>query len=95
MQGVGSNSAGEDDRSKAFEAKHAAIIARTLRWADEAASRHDYVQALRWLETVEGIGEALPDEYEAKRHGWLQAAHRHGGAARRAGRPHSRRRSSS
>ena len=31
---------------KDFEAAHAAIIARTLRWADEAAARQDYGEAL-------------------------------------------------
>lgn len=73
MQGVETTGDGGDDRSEGFEAKHAAIIARTLRWADEAAERDDYAEALRWIETVQGLGEALPDDYEAKRRGWLQA----------------------
>jgi hypothetical protein len=73
MQGVERTSDGGDDRSGGFEAKHAAIIARTLRWADEAAGRRDYAQALHWIETVQGLGEALPSDYEAKRRGWLEA----------------------
>jgi hypothetical protein len=66
-------SADETGQTTDFEAKHAAIIARTLRWADEAAERRDYVQAVRWVETVRGLGHGLPDEYEAKRQTWLGA----------------------
>jgi hypothetical protein len=73
MQGVGCTGDGGDDRSDGFEAKHAAIIATTLRWADEAAARHDYAQALRWIDTVESLGQTLPSDYEAKRRGWLDA----------------------
>jgi hypothetical protein len=63
-----------EDGSNAFESKHAEIIARTLRWADEAAARRDYVEALRWVETVRRIGEPLPGHYEAKRRTWLRLA---------------------
>ena len=42
------------DGTKSFEARHAAIIARTLRWADEAAARGDYTEAVRWVEIVHG-----------------------------------------
>jgi len=63
----------EAHRAPAFEAQHAAIIARTLRWADEAAARHDYVEAVRWVETIRSLGQGLPDEYEAKRESWLGA----------------------
>ena len=45
-----------------------------MRWADEAASRLDYVEALRWVETVRGLGEALPGHYEAKRRAWRRLA---------------------
>jgi hypothetical protein len=76
MEGVGPTGDGGDDRSEGFEAKHAAIIARTLRWADEAAGRHDYAAALHWIETVQSLGEALPDDYEAKRRGRHQALNR-------------------
>ena len=73
MQGVEWTSDGGDDRADGFEANHAAIIARTLRWADEAAGRDDYAEALRWIETVQSLGEALPSDYEAKRRDWLEA----------------------
>lgn len=63
-----------DDGSTArFEAKHAAIIDRTLRWADDAAARRDYAEAVRWIETVCAVGHDLPDEYKAKRASWLNA----------------------
>ena len=64
-----------DDRdpTRAFEARHAAIIARTLGWADEAAARHDYVAAVRWVETIRGLGGELPHEFEVKREAWLRA----------------------
>lgn len=68
-----SNDAVGDDGSKDFEANHAAIIARTLRWADEAAARHEYAEALRWIETVAALGDGLPGEYDSKRRRWLQA----------------------
>jgi hypothetical protein len=63
-----------DDGSDGFESRHAQIIARTLRWADEAAARRDYVEALRWVETVRSLGEPLPGVYEAKRRAWLRSA---------------------
>lgn len=50
------------------------IIGRTLRWADEAAARRDYVEALRWVDTVRSLGEALPGHYEAKRRVWRRLA---------------------
>ena len=56
-----------------FEARHAAIIARILRWADQAAARQDYGEALRWVDTVRRFGHALPDDYETKRRRWLLA----------------------
>ena len=56
-----------------FEAEHAAIIGRTLRWADDAAARGEYAKAVRWVDTVRGLGEGLPDEYEAKQESWLNA----------------------
>jgi hypothetical protein len=61
------------EASNAFEARHVAIIARTLRWADQAAAKHDYGEALRWVDTVRRCGDSLPDDYEAKRRRWLLA----------------------
>lgn len=63
----------ESERVADFEAKHAAIIARTLAWADQAAERHDYAQAAHWVETVRDLGHELPKEYEAKHQTWLTA----------------------
>jgi hypothetical protein len=63
----------QEDAGTGFEARHAAIIGRTLGWADDAAARHDYTQAVRWLETVRALGEDLPDEYRTKHARWLNA----------------------
>jgi hypothetical protein len=64
---------GEPEGVAAFEARHAAIIARTLSWADAAAARNDYRQAVQWVETIRGLGHDLSDEYAAKRETWLDA----------------------
>lgn len=69
-------SEGERGRSDDFEARHSAIIARTLRWADQAAERRDYARALHWVEMVRSLGQALPDAYAAKRRAWLRAVDR-------------------
>jgi hypothetical protein len=63
----------QSERTTEFEAQHAAIIARTLGWADEAAARRDYAQAVRWVETVRGLGNELPGEYKAKHARWQNA----------------------
>ncbi|HUA43906.1 MAG TPA: hypothetical protein VMA77_01685 [Solirubrobacteraceae bacterium] len=63
----------EPERVAAFEARQAAIIARTLSWADEAAARGDYVKAVHWVETVRGLGLDLSEDYEAKQAVWLNA----------------------
>jgi len=65
---------GAGDGSNPFESQHAEIIRTTLRWADEAAARRDYAEALRWVETVRGLGEALPGHYEAKLQLWRRLA---------------------
>lgn len=74
--------------AESFEARHAAIIARTLRWADEAAGRRDYVEALRWVEKVRSLGQTLPHDYEAKRQAWLQAVDRSEAASEQTARCH-------
>jgi len=63
----------DDDRRAGFEAEHAAIIGRTLRWADDAAARGDYAEAVRWIETVRAVGHDLSDEYKEKHASWLNA----------------------
>jgi hypothetical protein len=48
-------------------------IAATLRWADAAAARHDYREALHWLDTVAAMRDELPDGYAVKRAAWQDA----------------------
>ena len=62
--------------------KLAPTVAPLLEWADEAASRADYVDALTWLRSVESAGPPLPEGYAAKRQRWRRAT----GAGRRGGR---------
>jgi hypothetical protein len=69
-------SRGQPEREHAFEANHAAIIARTLRWADDAAARGDYAKAVHWVKTVRDLGHGLPTEYEAKNQTWLNGIDR-------------------
>ena len=52
------------------EAKHLAAVANTLQWADEAAERGDHFDAVAWLETLEAIGDQLPEVYESRRGSW-------------------------
>jgi hypothetical protein len=74
MQGAERAGDNAHDPSSTFESKHAAIVATTLRWADEAAARHDYVEAVRWVETIRSVGQRLPEQYEAKRRAWRRLA---------------------
>jgi len=62
---------------KDSEARHVPAVARSLRWADEAAERRDYRDALGWLQAVEAAGEELPDPYQARRNAWLVAIGMH------------------
>jgi hypothetical protein len=57
----------------ASEARHERAVARTLEFAEEAASRGHLSDALAWLETLEAIGRRLPDEYVSKRLEWRLA----------------------
>ena len=54
-------------------ARHLAAVARTLCWADESAARGDYADALRWVETIEALGDPLPQDYDTKRRSWRGA----------------------
>ncbi|HEY5144632.1 MAG TPA: hypothetical protein VII98_14130 [Solirubrobacteraceae bacterium] len=54
--------------------RHQAAVARTLGWADEAARRHDFHDALAWLKTLEATGEILPDHYQRKQEEWTRCA---------------------
>ena len=59
-----------DDRARREGAKHRAAVANTLQWADESAERGDHFDALAWLDTVEAIGDELPDVYQNRRNSW-------------------------
>ena len=50
--------------------RHRVAVANTLGWAQEAAERGDYADALEWLRTVEAIGEQLPPGYLTQRRAW-------------------------
>ncbi len=52
------------------DAKHLAAVARTLQWADDSAERGDHFDALAWLDTLEAIGDELPEVYEIRRDSW-------------------------
>ncbi len=53
--------------------RHRVAVASTLGWAQEAADRGDYADALEWLRTVVAIGEQLPPGYETQRQAWRSA----------------------
>ena len=53
--------------------RHLAAVARSFGWAEEAAARGDYADALSWVGVVEAIGDLIPIEYQTKREAWLSA----------------------
>lgn len=53
--------------------RHAAAVRRSLRWADGAAERGDWAEALGWVQVIEACGDELPEEFRAKRDRWLLA----------------------
>jgi hypothetical protein len=53
--------------------RHLAAVARSFGWAEEAAARGDYADALSWVGVVEAIGDLIPIEYQTKRRAWLSA----------------------
>ena len=53
--------------------RHVAAVARTLGWAQESADGGDYADALKWIQTVEAIGERIPPGYVTKREAWGSA----------------------
>ncbi len=66
------NSAGRNDaRSRAT--KHAQAVTRTLEFAEEAAGRGDFTDALAWLQTIEAVDRRLPGQYETRREEWRLA----------------------
>lgn len=65
--------AGPTGRSHPRSARHEHAVARTLEFAEEAATRGDFTDALAWLATLEAIGRRLPHEYVSKRQQWRLA----------------------
>ena len=55
------------------EDRHAAAVARSLQWADEAAERADWAGAIAWVDVVEACGDELPDDFRTRREVWLRA----------------------
>lgn len=58
------------DQCAEREAKHFAAVTSTLQWADDSAERGDYFDALAWLDTIEAIGDELPEIYQTRRVSW-------------------------
>jgi hypothetical protein len=69
VSAIGDHAAGLGVRGKGAE-RHRLAVARTLAWADEAAGRGEYGEALAWLETVEAVDAELPQPYVVKRAAW-------------------------
>ena len=69
---------------------HLAAVARSLGWAEEAAGRADWADALGWIAVVEACGDELPDEFRAKRDRWLRALGKQRSRSRQAGSPGER-----
>jgi hypothetical protein len=53
--------------------RHDAAVTRTLAWANEAAERHEYADALGWLAVLDAIGDPLPAGYATKQVAWTNA----------------------
>ncbi len=64
---------GADRRTGPLSEKHEHAVARTLEFAEEAAGRGDFTDALGWLATLEAIGRRLPHEYLTKQQEWRLA----------------------
>jgi hypothetical protein len=60
---------GSGSRAKR-EAKHRVAVATTLQWADEATACGNHFDAVAWQDTVEAIGDKLPEVYETRRDSW-------------------------
>lgn len=73
MSARGDSAAGPGGRGQVDD-RHSAAVARTLSWADDAAARGEYRDALAWLETVEAVDTDLPQPYAIKRAAWRRLA---------------------
>lgn len=57
-------------QSSGHEERHNRAIAQTLSWADEAAAREAYDDALEWLRTVEVVDGALSQGWQRTQTSW-------------------------
>jgi hypothetical protein len=55
------------------DARHRVAVAQSLIWAQESATRGDYLTALGWIQVIEAIGDQLPHDFEVKRVAWVAA----------------------
>jgi hypothetical protein len=53
--------------------RHLAAVARSLGWAQEAAERGDYADALGWIRAVEATGAQLSPANHVQRLEWSSA----------------------
>lgn len=65
--------AGGSSADSSQSGKHDRAVASSLDWADQAARKGDFAEALAWLDMLDSIGEPLPESYAAKHAQWLSA----------------------
>ena len=58
---------------QATETRHQWAVRRTLGFADDAAAREDWHDALAWIRTLEALGHQFTSEHLAKHTRWQQA----------------------
>ncbi|WP_138974066.1 hypothetical protein [Patulibacter medicamentivorans] len=61
----------EPEREQDRFGRHRAAIDRSLGWAEAAAARGDYQDALGWLAVVEAVGPPLTEQQLRLRSAWL------------------------
>jgi len=54
--------------------RHQRAIGNTLHWAEEAAQRDAFDEALGWLRVVEVVDGALPPGWEGRQAAWRRQA---------------------
>ena len=64
----------EDRDVRSTTERHARAVAQSLRFAQEAADKGDYREALSWLGAVEAADGGLSPEWEQTRGLWQQRA---------------------
>jgi hypothetical protein len=72
--GLGSRLSGATESPEvSADAAHQRAVDRTFSFAQEAASRGDFGEAVAWLGVVEAVDGALPKEWARTRESWLRA----------------------